>query len=107
MFYMLSAFNLDASTDVEDFRKAVEALDAHLKDLGLIESTGPLGRRVTDTILDTDDERGQEYFFINTFKDRAQSDRAIAYVQETDDPRHKAVYAQVSDPVFTCWEDID
>jgi hypothetical protein len=59
--------------------------------------------------MDTDDERDHEYFFITSFRDRAQCDLAVEHIylhSEPADTRHKTVYAKVMDPVFICWEDV-
>jgi len=109
VFHMLSCFNLVASTPLEDFRAAMETFTAHLKEKGLVHESGPIGRRQTDTIMDTDDERDHEYFFIMSFRDRAQCDRSVAHIYEHKEPGdsiHEAVLSKVADPVFICWEDI-
>ena len=44
-----------------------------------------------------------------SFLDRAQCDRSVAHMFEEPQPlksMHEAVWLQVADPVFTCWEDI-
>jgi len=59
--------------------------------------------------MDTDGERNHEYFFITTFRDRAQCDQAVDYILPHEEPGeaiHKAVYSKVADPVFICWEDL-
>ena len=109
MFHMLSCFNLKPGATVDEFRQSVAEFNLHLEKLDLVQSTGPLGRRQTDTIMDTDGERDQEYFFIMTFRDRAQCDRAVEHIYsltEPDDAVHKAVYAMIEDQIFICWEDI-
>ena len=106
MFHMLSCFDLNPDVRVGEFRQSVADLDEHLRDIDLIESIGPIGRRQKDTILDTDSNRNHEYFFVTSFRDRAQSDRAAQYMTNTEDPLHKAVYSTVRDAVFICWEDL-
>ena len=109
MFHMLSCFNLKPDGTVDEFRRSVADFTAHLKKIDLVESTGPVGRRQTDTIMDTDSERDHEYFFIMTFRDRAQCDRAVEHIYsltEPEDAVHKAVYALIEDPVFICGEDV-
>ena len=123
MFHMLSCFNLRPDRTVDEFRRSVAGFTAHLKKIDLVESAGPLGRRQTDTItesagplgrrqtdtiMDTDTERDHEYFFIMTFRDRAQCDGAVEHIYsltEPEDSVHKAVYAMIENPVFICWED--
>jgi hypothetical protein len=59
--------------------------------------------------MDTDRERNHEYFFIMSFRDRAQCDRAVDYIYrhaEPAEPIHKAVYLSIVDPIFICWEDL-
>ena len=60
--------------------------------------------------MDTDDERDHEYFFIMSFRDREQCDQAVELIKSFEEPDtsiHKAVYANISDAVFICWEDIE
>ena len=109
MFHMLSCFNLKPAGTVDEFCRSVADFTAHLKKIDLVQSTGPVGRRQTDTIMDTDSERDHEYFFIMTFRDRAQCDRAVEHIYaltEPEDAVHKTVYAMIDDPVFICWEDV-
>ena len=75
----------------------------------LIHSTGPVGRWQSDTIMDTDSERDQQFFFITSFRDRAQCDRAVRQIfaqREPGDSIHKAAYANIVDQIFICWEDL-
>ncbi len=109
MFHMLSCFNLKSGVMINDFRKSLDVLDKHLRDLDLIDSTGNIGRRKRHRIMDTDDERDHEYFFVMTFRDLAQCDRSIEYVYAEEEPglsMHRAVWHKVDNPVFICWEDI-
>lgn len=106
---MLSCFNLEQGSSIDEFRRSVADLTSHLQGLDLVQSTGPIGRRQRDTIMDTDSERDHEYFFIMSFRDRAQCDRAVEYILPHDEPGdsiHRAVYANVRNPVFICWEDL-
>ena len=109
MFHMLTCFNLQPEITIDEFRQAIADLTAHLKDSELVHSTGPIGRRQSDTIMDTDSERDHEYFFIMSFRDRAQCDRAVEYILPHGEPGesiHEAVYSKVADPIFICWEDL-
>lgn len=109
MFRMLTCFNLKPDTGVESFSVLLEALSEHMRIAGLLESTGPIGRRQRHPVMDTDSERDHEYFFIMAFADREQCDRAVAYMyrQGTEgDAIHRQVYAQIDNPVFICWNDI-
>ena len=59
--------------------------------------------------MDTDEERDQEFFFIMTFRNRAQCDRAVDYIQPREDPGdtvHRGVEDLVRDAVFVCWSDL-
>jgi hypothetical protein len=109
MFHMLSCFNLDSEISMDEFRQRLTAFTAHLQEIELVDSMGPIGRRQTDTIMDTDSERDQEFFFITSFRDRAQCDRAVEYILPGTEPGrtiHHAVYSSVKDPIFICWEDL-
>ena len=92
-----------------EFRESIAELTTHMQDLELLQSTGPIGRRQSDTIMDTDSERDHEYFFIMSFQNRAQCDRAVEYILPHEEPGesiHNAVYSKVKDPIFICWEDL-
>jgi hypothetical protein len=109
MFHMLTCFNLKSDISVEDFQKSLQQFSAHLVDADLLLSTGPIGRRQTDTIMDTDEERNHKFFFITSFRDREQCDRSVDYVMPHEEPGesfHTAVLTKVEDPIFICWEDI-
>lgn len=109
MFHMLTCFNLKPEISVDEFRQSLDDFTAHLKTADIIHSTGPVGRRQRDTIMDTDNERDHEYFFIMSFRDRAQCDRAVEYIlphKEPSDSIHNSMYAKVKDPIFICWEDL-
>ena len=108
MFHMLSCFNLQPETSLDDFRRSLDDFTSQLKDTELIESVGPIGRRQRHPIMDTDDERDHEFFLVMSFRDRAQCDRAVESIfkdDESDNSSHRSVYELVSDPEFICWED--
>lgn len=109
MFHMLSCFDLKSGVTIDEFRESLDELTKHLKDIELIHSTGPVGRRQRHPIMDTDSERDHEFFFIMSFSDRDQCDRAVDYFLPGEAPVdsiHRAVHAKVKDPVFICWEDL-
>jgi hypothetical protein len=109
MLHMLSRFNLKPDVLIEDFQKRVDEFTLHLVKLDLIQSTGPIGRRQRHPVMDTDDTCEQEYFFVMSFRDQEQCDRSVEYIYRREKPAetaHKFVFSLVSDPVFTCWEDI-
>jgi len=109
MFHMLTCFNLAGPATVEEFSSKLTEFSSHMQGLGMLDSTGPVGRRQRHPVMDTDDERDHEFFFIMSFRDREQCDRAVEQIKSAERPGdsiHKAVYAEISDPVFICWEDI-
>ncbi len=109
MFYMLTCFDLKPEVTIEEFVLAVDAYDQHMIEKELALSMGPIGERQSDTIMDTDSERNHQYFFISTFRNRAQCDLAVEYIlkhEEPGDSIHKAMYSKVQNPVFICWQDI-
>ena len=109
MFHMLSSFNLEPNTSAHEFREAVDEFTKYLQKLDLIHSTGPIGRRQKHPVMDTDDQRDHGFYFIMSFRDRAQCDRAVEQIYRHEEPGesiHNAVFSLIQDPVFTCWEDI-
>lgn len=110
MFHMLVCFNLKPGNTIDQFRTAVVTLADHLRAQGLAEAVSRVGRRESDTPLDTDRERAHQYFVTMSFRDRAQSDAAHSYLKQHVDPSesiHHAVYSRAADPIFICWRDID
>ena len=108
MFHMLTCFDLAPGIELGVFRRALADYTAHMRSLDLVESSGPIGRRERDTIMDTDSERDHEHFVIMTFRDRAQVDAAVDHILKHEEPTdtiHTAVYGKVRDPVFICWQD--
>lgn len=109
MFHMLTCIDLKPGEPLEEFEQSLVGYTAHMHGLDLVESNGPIGLRQNDTIMDTDDERKQNYFVIMHFRDRAQSDNAVAYIKthsESGDSIHKKVYSKVQNLIFICWQDI-
>jgi hypothetical protein len=109
MFHMLSCFDLKPDEDIEAFRSAHVDFVAYMKSVDLMADSGSIGRRQSDTPMDTDAERDHEYFVITSFKDRAQVDAAYAYIKKHVEPgetSHNEVYTKVRDPVFICWQDL-
>lgn len=110
MFHMLTCFNLEHDVTIDEFHRSLATFATHLASANLIHSTGPIGRRQADTIMDTDDERDHEFFFIMSFRDRAQCDRAIQHILPRAEPAatiHEAVFSKIRDQVFICWEDME
>jgi hypothetical protein len=110
MFHMLTCFNLQPDETISEFRRAISGFATHMQSLELLQSMSPIGRRQTDTIMDTDAERDHQYFFTMSFRDREQCDLAVAHIYPhaaPTDALHEAVYAGIRDQVFICWEDIE
>lgn len=108
-FHMLSCFKLHPEDDIDSFRDAYEAFVASMQAIDLVVSSGPIGRRQSDTPMDTDDARDHEYYAVMTFRDRTQVDAAYAHIMAHTGPAdaaHDAVYQRVLDPVFICWQDL-
>lgn len=108
MFHMLCCFDLKPGFQLAAFQKAFADFTLHLKELGFVESSSPVGKRQSDTILDTDTERDHQYFSIMSFRDRVQADAAVDYIAAdgmSADTTHHITYSMVDDPVFICWQD--
>ena len=110
MFHMLTCFDLEPGVGIEAFRAAYTEFVEHMRSIGLVEGTGPIGRRQNDTRMDTDSERDHEYFVIMSFRDQAQVDAAYALIALHEEPAesvHVAAYSKLRNPVFICWQDIE
>ena len=108
MFHMHTTFFLSAETSIDEFRTSLRVFSSFMQDLGLLQNTGPVAERCTHPIMDTDAERNHPYFFRMTLRDREQCDAAVKHIQamrQESHAIHKAVYANVLDPVFSCWMD--
>lgn len=106
---MLTSFNLKPEHTVDDFRRSLATFHTFLQQIDLVETTGPIGRRQKHPVMDTDDERDHEYYFIMSFRDRDQCDRAVEYIYKHQEPVesvHNEVFSIIENPIFTCWEDI-
>ncbi len=110
MFHMLTCFDLDPDVGIGDFRAAYSDFVAHLRSIDMVAGTGPVGRRQSDTPMDTDGERDHQYFVIMTFRDRAQVDATYAQFLLHEEPTnsiHHKVQTMMRNPVFICWQDIE
>lgn len=110
MFHMLSCFDIAPGVDIGDFQAEYMEFVEDMRRLGLVEGTGPLGRRQSDTPMDTDDERTHQYFILMNFRDRAQVDAAYAHMTGHEGPGvevHKSVYSKIRNPAFICWADVE
>ena len=109
MFHMLSCFNLKPDDDIDDFRRSYNHFVDEMRNIDLVESSGPIGNRQNDTPMDTDEERDHEYFSVMTFRDRKQVDAAYAHIMKhegSSDVAHDSVYTRALNPVFICWQDL-
>ena len=110
MFHMLTCFNLKPEIELEAFQSSLNNFVDHMRGVGLVERTSPIGARQSDTAMDTDSERSHAYFFTMTFRNRAQVDEAVALLYKhegTSEVAHHAVYSKVKDPIFICWQDVE
>ena len=109
MFHMLTCFDLKPEFTLDDFQQSLDEYTEHMRSLDLVVDRGPIGKRESDTIMDTDNEREHDYFMIMNFRNRAQSDKAVDYILEHQEPGesiHKGVYSKVDNLVFICWQDV-
>ncbi len=107
---MLTCFNLKPKHSIEEFQRSLDEYTAYMHNLDLVESHSPIGLRQSDTILDTDDERKQQYFMIMHFRDREQSDKAVTYIKNLEEPAkslHTNAYSKTQNLIFISWEDIE
>jgi len=110
MFRMLNFFDLADGEDIGSFEESLTSFSQHLIDMTLLHSQGAVGRRYSNTRMDTDDERKQRWFFVSTFNDKLQCEKAYEYVAKGEEPcvsLHKAVVARMHNGIFSCWEDPD
>jgi hypothetical protein len=110
MFHMLTCFNLKDGIEIAEFKANYSDLVSYMQSMGMVENTGPIGRRQSDTPMDSDSERDHKYFVIMSFRDRAQVDRAYAHLAPHEEPAetiHHAVYSKAQNPIFICWEDLE
>ena len=107
---MLTCFDLKPKHSIKEFQKSLAHYTDHMRELDLVEGHSPIGLRQSDTILDTDDERKQKYFMIMHFRDREQSDKAVAYIKNFEEPAkslHTNAYSKTKNLIFISWEDIE
>jgi len=110
MIHMLSAFDLKPGEDEAAFGTAYAQFIADLEEADLIAIAGPLGTRVSDTPMDTDDGRAHTRFSVMSFRDRAQMNRAYAYLAHRRGAAtgsHHDMYDRITNAVFLCWQDTD
>ena len=108
MFHMLSCFDLKPGFVLDDFQQSLDSFMEHMRGFDLVEGRDPIGLRQSNTIMDTDDERDHQYFMLMHFRDRAQCDKAVDYInthEEPGDSIHKSVYSKTENLIFICWQD--
>ncbi len=106
---MLSSFDLKPGQDFDDFVADYATFLDDLRAADMIESAGPLSRRVQNSAMDTDMSRTQNYFSLMSFRDRAQLDAAYAHIETRYRPgtdSHLSMYRRLTNTVFLCWEDL-
>lgn len=107
--HVLTTFNLRAEVTISKFQATLGDFERRLRELDLVESFGEIGRRHRNTIMDTDEQRDHDYFFLMSFRDREQCDRAIALMRDETKPTaavHLSLFTLIDDPIFSCWEDV-
>ena len=106
--HLLSAFDLRPDQDEASFIEAYRVFVQELYDARLITDARPMGRRVSDTPMDTDKDRSHQFFTILTFRERAHMDAAYAHIEarmRAVTGEHAAMYARTTNQIFTCWQD--
>ena len=107
MFQMLTCFDLKPGVALADLERALDVFEADMQARDLIVRQGTVMQRDASSALDTDHERGHRYVFVTEFRDRAQSDAALAYLHGRPAeswPLHQAVFGKVRNTVFTAWQ---
>jgi len=110
MFHMLTCFDLKPQVEIGVFRDAYSKFVKHMQSVDLVDSSGAIGRRQSDTGMDSDSERDHQYFVLMTFRDRPQVDAAYALLASHEQPAdtaHHAVYSKVQNQIFICFQDLD
>lgn len=109
MFHMLTSFDLRPGVTIAEFSDAYFAFVEHMRGLGLVEGSGPIGRRQADSGLDTDKERAHQFFAMMHFRDHDQVANALDHIRPRKggtEELHFAVISKALRPVFTAWQDI-
>ncbi|MGI9350668.1 MAG: hypothetical protein ACR2O3_03815 [Rhizobiaceae bacterium] len=110
MIHMLSRFDLKHEADFALLEQNYMAFFEKMRTLDLTEATGKIGKRVSDTPMDTDAADAPSYYVLMSFKNRHQMDRAYEYMANGDiEPDASVAHANVKNAVlnavFTCWEE--
>jgi hypothetical protein len=100
---MVSTFNLPPGTGLPGFSERYARFVAALRDEDLLVASSGVGRRVTDTPMDTDSGNPRCHATLITFRDRTQLDAAYARLTR-DTAAHHGVQALVAAGLFSCWD---
>ena len=110
MFHLHTSFDLSPEVNIDDYRATLNRFSTLMTEGGLIVETGPVMERCRHPIMDTDEDRGHQYFFVISFTDRKQCDAAVRNIQAAhpeSDPIHRAIYRDIIHPIFSCWVDLN
>ncbi len=108
MFHMHTSFDLSPDVNIDAYRTTLEQFTALMTESGLMAEAGPVMERCRHPIMDTDDSRSHQYFFVISFTDREQCDAAVRHIQAAhpdSGPVHRAIYQDIINPIFSCWVD--
>ena len=108
MFHMHTSFDLAPGVNIDDYRITLNQFSSLMQENGLIVATGPVLERCHHPIMDTDEHREHQYFFVISFTDREQCDAAVRHIQAAkadSDSVHRAIYRDIIQPIFSCWVD--
>lgn len=108
MIHMLSRYDLKSDIEPGVFETRYRAFVKEMQLAGLVEHTGPIGRRVQDSPMDTDAETAPEFYVVMSFRDRDQLDRAYDRMTDRasrDATTHPDIHTAVCNATFTCWQD--
>ena len=108
MFHMHTSFDLSPNVKIEDYKATLERFSALMQASELLLETGPVMQRCHHPVMDTDEQRSHQYFFVMSFTDRSQCDAAVEHIKAADPastPVHRAVYEDIINPIFSCWVD--
>lgn len=109
MFHMLSCFDLKTGVSIDDFQKSNDRFILHMQKQQLVKTAGSVGKRNRHPIMDTDKASSQEYFYIMTFIDEDQCNRAVDCIlshNEPEDTIHSDIMTKIQNHKFICWEDV-
>jgi hypothetical protein len=106
--HLMSTFDLRRGQDLTQFAETYGKFVDELYDADLIVDARPMSRRVSDTPMDTDDDRSHQFCSILTFRSRAHMDAAYAHIEarmRAVTGEHRDMYRRTANQIFTCWQD--